>query len=57
MFFAGMFCGCAGLLLFGWLFMKKQEKETAKQMQEMANKLKDEETIVNEEKGGEKNVD
>lgn len=55
MFFAGMFCGCAGLLLVGWLYMRNQEKQTAKQMQEMANKLKDEETIVNEEKGGANN--
>ena len=56
MFFAGMFVVCAWLLLFGYLHMRHQEKQTAKQLQEMANKLQDEETIVNEEKGVEDNA-
>ena len=38
MFFAGMFVGIVGLLLIGCLVMKQQEKETAKQLREMAEK-------------------
>ena len=52
MFFAGVVVGAGGLLLFGYFFAKHEEKKTKAQLQEMANKLQNEETIVNDEKGG-----
>ena len=45
MFFAGVLVGMGGLLLFGWLYMKHEEKKTAQALKQVA----EEKTVIESE--------